>query len=454
MPIAQPKETVLTPKVERFGLESVPAELRQTTWLEYFFIQVSFSVNAGNFLVPAMAVLEGKLSFPMAVLSTVFGAALAFLFVSALSLPGSKIGIPAQFALRAMLGTKAARFLASPIRTLTSLYWFAVQTIGGSLVIKELFEHNFSLSIPFIPLALAMSLLMTLLAVMGFETVKRVTRYFVPILLFGQVVIFYLYITKEYNGTAFSDVLSAPGSNSLSAFLLFSSLSFVQYISGVSSSSDMTRYAKTPAHGFFGIFIGNTTGFILTALLGAYTAALSQTWNPFTAAIKLTDSGFIIFIIMLCSMISMISINLNNAYTGGYSLLNSLPGLGRVRSAVLFSCFASVLSLFPDLVQEAKFYISGLGAFIIPLSAVIAADFIIVKKLTFSESDLEKLQGNQFHYNGRGLLAIAIGFVMYILLPEQLSPGFLSFTLTASLYALLSKKQAIRHLSGQREVNY
>lgn len=65
-------------KMERFGLEAVPKELRSTSWFDYFLIQLSFSVNAGNFLLPALAVMEGGLSVMQAAVSTIIGAAFAF----------------------------------------------------------------------------------------------------------------------------------------------------------------------------------------------------------------------------------------------------------------------------------------------------------------------------------------------------------------------------------------
>lgn len=70
------KQTLL----ERFGLEPVPTQLRTSRWFDYLLIGIAFSVNAGNFLVPALAVLEGGLSFTYAVLSTVLGATIAFFF--------------------------------------------------------------------------------------------------------------------------------------------------------------------------------------------------------------------------------------------------------------------------------------------------------------------------------------------------------------------------------------
>ena len=415
-------------RIERFGLESVPQDLRKTRWYEYTIIQIAFSVNAGNFLVPALAVLEGGLSFTAAFFSCVLGAMFAFLFVSMLSIPGAKNGIPSQFAIRTMVGIKGAKYISSPIRTVTSLYWFSVQTIGGALVIQHLVQKVFAISLPFFLIASILAIIMTILALIGFEAVKKATKYFMPILLLGQGMMIYLLLRESNLLTSVET--SSIASNNISTMLFFASLAFVQYVSGVSSSADITRYAVSPKEGFIGLFSGNVIGFMLTAFFGAYTASLSGEWNPFVFTSNLSESYIVISIIMLAAILSMISINLSNAYTGGFSLLNSLPKLGRVKSAILFGVFGITFSLTPTFVDEAKQLISLLGGFVIPLSAVIVVDFIFNKKLNLDIDVVLPL------YNKRAFYSIAIGMPLYFLLPESLSPGFIAFLLTAIIYKL------------------
>ncbi|MCA1319865.1 cytosine permease [Bacillus tianshenii] len=417
-------------KIEKFGLEAVPLELRKTKWYEYMIIQIAFSVNAGNFLVPALAVIEGGLSFTAAFLSTIIGAALAFLFVSFLSLPGAERGIPSQFAIRSIIGIKGARFISSPLRTITSLYWFSVQTIGGALVVQFLLERFLTFSIPFSVIAMVLASIMTLLALIGFEAVKKATKYFMPLLLTGQVLMFILLV----KGLSDKPILYASeGTWDMSMMIFFASLAFVQYVSGVSASSDMTRYAITPKQGFWGLFAGNVSGFILTAFFGAFTASMSGSLNPFIATSSMTSSALSGSIILGAAIVSMISINLSNAYTGGFSLLNSLPKLGRIKSSLIFGVAGIMLSLTPALVEQAKDYISLIGAFVIPLSAVIVTDFLFIKKLKIDgESTLTT-------YNKAAFYCIAAGILLYFLLPEPFSPGFLSFVFTGCLYISLKK---------------
>ncbi|WP_010195498.1 purine-cytosine permease family protein [Bacillus sp. m3-13] len=426
-------QTVTLPpqsKIERYGLEAVPQELRKTRWYEYLIIQVAFSVNAGNFLVPALAVIQGGLSFYAALLSTVFGATLAFLFVSYLSLPGAERGIPSQFAIRSIIGIKGSRYISSPIRTITSLYWFSVQTIGGTLVIQFILERAFQFSLPFYIIAMLLALIMSGLALVGFDAVKRATKYFMPWLILGQLVMLYLLLIK---GMSVNSAVTIEGGWNLPIMGFFASLAFVQYVSGVSSSADVTRYAITSKQGFWGLFSGNVLGFILTAFFGAYTASLTGNFNPFIATSEMTNSGLFTAIILGAAILSMVSINLSNAYTGGFSLLNSLPQLGRVKSSILFGAAGIVLSLSPALVEEAERYISLIGAFVIPLSAVIITDFLLIKR-----KQIEVREGLP-SYNKIAFICIGIGIGVYLLLPEGFSPGFLAFLFTGALYLLYKK---------------
>lgn len=428
---------ILHVSLEKLGLEPIPAHLKNSNWFDYFILQVAFSINSGNFIVPALAVLNGNLPLIPAILSTFFGASIAFLFVSFLTLPGSRYGLPSQYAIRSIIGSNLSRYVASPIRTLTSLYWFAVQTIGGSLVFIKLFKALLGITLPFLWITIIFAMLMGILALIGFEAVKKAIRSFLPFLILGQCVLIYFFL-KEFD---WSTSIYFGGSNrtwTFPQFLFFSSLAFVQYVSGVSASSDMARFARSERSGFWGIYIGNLVGFLITATLGVFSALLFKDWNPFISVIYLTNSKIVWLLILLCAMASMISINLNNAYTGGFSLLNTFQTLGRIKSAIIFSIIALVISCFPIIVEQAQKYISLLGVLIIPISATIVADFLFIKKGYIAERDLQQLN-NHSDWNIHAIFSILIGSISYLLLPAEWSPSFLSFLLTLLSYIYIYK---------------
>ncbi|TFD92509.1 cytosine permease [Jeotgalibacillus sp. R-1-5s-1] len=425
-------------QIEKIGLDEVPSSLKQTRWYEYAFIQIAFSVNTGNVLVPALAVLTGGLSAGWAMASTMSGALLAFLLVSLLSLPGARHGLPAQYVIRTMIGTRLSRYFASPVRSITSLYWFSVQTIGGSMVIQFILREYFNISVPLLLLTSLFSIMMTVLALIGFDAVKKTIKWFIPVLFLSQGLMIYLIIRYMTSADAIN---MNTGEFSSGMFLFFAGLAFVQYVSGVSASSDITRYAKSPGEGFTGVFIGNAVGFTVVALIGTLYAASLGSVNPFVTASELTDSTLLILLIAAGAVISMISINLSNAYTGGYSLLNAFPRIGRVNSAMLFGIAATLLSLFPVIVEQAEFYISLLGAAIIPLSAIIVTDYLFFKRLAIQEDDLLKLMTGTSLANTPALLTVIICIPLYLLIPDQASPGFTVFLAASLLYAGLKSRK-------------
>ncbi|WP_035186245.1 purine-cytosine permease family protein [Alteribacter aurantiacus] len=422
---------------ERLGLESVPLNMKTTKASDYVRIQTAVAINAGNFLVPAIAVLEGGLNFYAAVLSTMLGACFAFLFVSLLAIPGAKYGLPAQFVIRSMIGTKGAMYLSSPVRTITSLYWFGVQTVGGTYILKEILFRSFGVSVPFLWLSLPLALLMAYLALVGFDALKRLTVFVLPLMAVAATLIVYVYVTNDYDGQSAREVVHFIGHWSLPTMILFGSLAFVQYVSGAGTSSDIARYGKSPKHAFWGIFIGNSFGFFITSVLGAFTATIAMDWNPFVVATQMTDSFLIITIIFLAAILSMVTINLNNAYTGGYSLLNSFPRLGRVKSAAVFGLMGICISGSPVIVEEAEQFIYLLGTVIIPLTAVFIADYVFVKKRTLTNTVVDRLISGGESLNKVGACAFLFGVVIYIVVPEGYSPSFVSFFSTQMAYLML-----------------
>jgi len=434
-----PDSAIKSTVVETIGLEAVPQSQQNTPWFRYMFIQIAISANAGNFLIPALAVLKGNLSFPAAVIATSLGAIFGFVFVSLLSYPGSVYGIPAQYAIRTMLGVKGARYLSSPIRSITSLYWFSVQTIGGTYVIQQLLVRLTGDEYPFLLFSIPLSILMVVLAIIGFEAVKRATTYFLPLLLLGEGTMLYLYFTTNESSRSLFTLPTNESHGSIGMMVFFASLAFVQYVSGVSASADMTRYAKTPKQGAVGLFLGNTFGFFITAILGCASAYLYQDSNPYVSSSSITDSPLFLTIITLTAIISMLSINLSNAYTGGYSLLNTFSSLSRIQSAVIFGVLGVILSSVPTLVTHAEKFVSALGGLIIPISAVIVVDFIFIKKRQLSEESLFRLQEKGALYRVP-LLTVLGGSMIYFMIPESYSPGFITFFVIGILYYLLGKK--------------
>ncbi|MET1014532.1 MAG: cytosine permease [Paenisporosarcina sp.] len=423
-------------RFEQYGLEPVPIYLKQSSWKEYAIITFAFSVNAGNFLVPALAVTQGNLSWQAAFLAVCIGALIAFLFVSALSIPGALYGLPGQYILRAYTGTWLATKLASPIRVITSLYWFSVQTIGGTFILQTVIFKFMNVMIPFPILAICTSGLMAYLALVGYEAVKKITRLFLPVLLIGQGFMLYVIFTQL---PIEANTLSSVTAFQWKPFFFYMSLAFVQFVSGVSASSDMTRYAKTAKQGFTGMFIGNAAGYMMTALIGTLVGSYFHSTNPFVVLSESAPHELVGLVITFSGLLAMISINIGNAYTGSFSLLNTWPSLGRIKSSVLFGVVGITFSCFPMLASQASYFISYLGAGIIPLSAILVTDYLLIKKGIISEELFLKVISGSYKINPAAILTFSSMSFVYLLIPQTFSPGMFIFIISSLLYLVLSK---------------
>ena len=100
----------------------------------------------------------------------------------------------------------------------------------------------------------------------------------------------------------------------------------------VANIADFCRYTPTRRDMRIGLFASAVIALAVTTFVGGYAAAATGETNPFVAVAGLTSSTD------ACSSSSLVAIvvqglaaNITNVYTGGLSLVNSVPALGRVR---------------------------------------------------------------------------------------------------------------------------
>lgn len=428
-------------RIERFGLEAVPLPLRSSRWYDYLILQFSFSFNAGNFLLPALAVSQGHLSFFWAVASIVTGNFIAFLLVSYYAIPGVDYGIPGQYAARMTLGIKGSRFFGSLLRSLTSVYWFAVQSIGAAIVVHFMLVRLGVTSARVTPIAVTFALIMTVIAIIGFKAITSTVRFMLPIILLIMAVISILFLTSDSASFQWSHISSYEGENQWAFFFMYSGLTFAQYSAGMSGSADICRYARSRKDAFYGLLMGSHLGILVTASLAAYSVIAAGEWNPYVAAAGLTDSYWVLLLILCGVIVSMFSINLNNTYTGGFSLLNAFPKLNRIKATALIGFLGALLCFFPEIIDNATLFISILGSFNAPLAGVLITDYVCFKKMKLDVLALHDHTGiyNYFSgYNRTAFISVFIGFIYFHTVSDALSPGLTSCFLAGFLYFVIN----------------
>src|SRR6202521_6297585 len=165
--------------VDTFGSEPVPPELKTVRWYDIFSIIFGFALNPGSMLVGGMAVVSG-LSFVGAVGAITCGVLLATIAYTIMATVGVDYGLPGQVATRMVYGVRGAKWVPSFLRTIASTYWFAYQTVAGSLAVVAILDRWTGTPHSLITVSVTFAVLQAIVAIIGYDSLKHLSRIALP----------------------------------------------------------------------------------------------------------------------------------------------------------------------------------------------------------------------------------------------------------------------------------
>ena len=408
--------------VERFGVEPIPTELRTVGWHDLFAIIFTFHLNPIMYLIGALAVVEGGLPLWWAAGSIAAGQAVAFALLVVVAQAGVDYGLPGQVALRATFGAWGARGLTSPYRMVAATYWFAAQALAGALGVQAIVRGLTGHELRLVPVALVLAAAQGLLAVIGFDALRYFVRIVLPLMIVFTGVIVALYLTADDPAYAVSRVFRSPEQAfTWLGFATFVTVTWGAALTNVTNVADFCRYARSRRDMRVGFFAGAVVSAFLTAWVGAYAAVATGEMNPFVAVTDLTGSRPLLAVLLVAIVVQTTSVNIMNIYTAGLSLVNTAPGLGRLRSTTAVGVVAVALAAFPDFVVEAQKWITHLGNVAAPLAGVILADYALLKRTRIDVPALFE-PGGRYRYlggvNPAALAAFGVAVGVYYAVPD------------------------------------
>jgi cytosine permease len=435
------------PAVEEFGVEPIPAELRTVGWRDLFAINFTFFLNPVMYLLGAFAVVDGHLPLPWAILAMVVGQALAYAALVIVAQPGVDYGLAGQVTMRATLGFWGSRLLSSPYRVVAATYWFAAQALTGALGIQALVEAMTGTHLRLIPIALCLAVFHAVLAVLGFDVMRWVLRVVLPVSLAFTAILIGLFLSTDDPRFAVGRVLDSPDQHlTWVGFATYVTVICGASLTLVGNIADICRYTPTRREMRIGLFASALTATAVTTFVGGYAAAATGETNPFVAVADLTSSTGLLLVLMLAIAVQGIAANITNVYTGGLSLVNSAPVLGRVRATVLVALAAIALSAFPDFVDHAQRWLTHLGNVAAPLTGVVLADYLVRRR---GHVDVDALfdPGGRYRFlngvNVEAVLALAGAVAVYYAVPDAWLKVAWGLGAGAAFYLLLCA--AARH---------
>jgi NCS1 family nucleobase:cation symporter-1 len=128
---------------------------------------------------------------------------------------GVDYGIPGQVATRAIYGLRGSKVIPSFLRSIASCYWFAFQTVIGATAICAVLEKLTGTSFSLILVSVLFGIVQAVVAIVGYDSLKALSRVALPVKLAMFVYLFVLLANQTDPNFAPSAVLSFPGQERL-----------------------------------------------------------------------------------------------------------------------------------------------------------------------------------------------------------------------------------------------
>jgi NCS1 family nucleobase:cation symporter-1 len=427
--------------VEQFGIEPVPPALKTVRWLDIFSIIFGFALNPGSILAGGLAVVSG-LSFLGAVGAITGGVLLATVAYTITATIGVDYGLPGQVATRMAYGVRGAKWVPSFLRTLASTYWFAFQTVAGSLAVVAILDRWTGRQFSLVTVSLIFAVLQAVVAIVGYDSLKQLSRLALP---FKIVILSYALLVMARSGDphfAPSQVLHYAGKPEAGwlLFVTWLNVTAAGSLTMVTDSADFCRYTRSRTDMWWGTLLGKVGGGCFAAILGAYGAAatLGKTANVFQTIAQLSTSGFVLFLFLVVIALDNWTINVLNLYTGGLSLSNIFERLGRFWTTLIISALGIALSATPQVVGGYTTYVGMLGNIFAPIAAILIVDYLFVKRARVDLAGLFEPGGPYWYWRGVNAIAVVwtvLGFLAYMfVIPAEWIKVLASFVFTGAGY--------------------
>lgn len=401
---------------------------------------------AANLVVTTM--LTGTLFVPgidygTAALMIVAGTVIGTIVLVLIGNIGTRTGLATMAVTRGAFGAKGS-FLPVAANVIILMGWSWVQAMLAGISVNYVVEQTTGFSNPVLFSVLCQALVVGL-AILGHEGIEKAEPWFALLIL---VVMAYIFVTA-FIGHAPSEYLTIPADESLGFTpVLALDIVIATAISWTVLSADLNRLAGSQRAGIVGSGLGYITSTVLAMLLGltAFSFILLDggAAEPFDPTALADRFGWPLAIVIFLSVMATNTMVV-------YGMVNSVIG-ARKQSRLRFLPVALVLgaisiigSTWLALLDQYTAFLTVIGAFFVPVFAIVIADYYIVKRGFYSK-DILRDEGGMYAYvrgvNWAAVIVWIVGaFASYLLTYVWASPvgaTIPSFVISFLLYLALS----------------
>ena len=381
--------------------------------------------------------------FTTAVIVIILGTLIGTIVLTLIGNIGTRTGLATMAITRGAFGAKGS-FLPVAANVIILMGWSWVQAMLAGISVNYVVAQTTGFSNPILFSVLCQALVVGL-AILGHEGIEKAEPWFALLILLVMAYVFVIAFTghapSEYAG-----IESLPALEFTPVLALDIVISTA--ISWTVLSGDLNRLAGTQKAGIVGSGLGYLTSTVLAMLLGltAFSFILLDGGDPaaFDPTALAAEFGWALAIVIFLSVMAtntMVVYGMVNSVVGAQSRtkLKFLP------TALILGAISIIGSTWLALLDQYTDFLVMIGAFFVPVFAILIVDYYIIKRRAYSP-DILKDSGGIYSYT-RGINWVAVGvwvlgalasYVLTYAYPSPIGATIPSFASSFVLYLVLS----------------
>jgi len=408
---------------------------------------------AANLVVTTL--LTGTLFIPgvdyaTALTMIIAGTLAGALVLTAIGNIGTRTGLPTMALTRGAFGTRGS-FLPVAANVIILMGWSWVQAMLAGVTVDYLVSSLTGFSSPILFSVLA-QLLVVILAIFGHEGIAKVEPWLAVLML---VIIGWIFVVAF---TTFSpaEYQSIPVDPSIGySPVIVLDVVIATAISWTVLSADFNRLAKTSRAGIIGSGVGYTLSTVISMTLGltalGYVILAGGEAVAFDPATIVAEFGAPLAIVIF---LSVMATNTMVVYGMVTSVVNARVGsrLKFLPTALVLGAISIIGSTWLALLDQFTNFLVLIGAFFVPVFAIMIVDYYLVKRSAYTRDILQPKGGRYWYAAGVNWIAVAAwivgalaSYVWTYVWPSPIGATIPAFALTFVLYFVAMLPDRARH---------
>ncbi|WP_309132544.1 cytosine permease [Brevibacterium sp.] len=383
------------------------------------------------------------ISYPTAIIAIVVGTLIGTVVLTLIGNIGTRTGLATMAITRGAFGSKGS-YLPVAANVIILMGWSWVQAMLAGVTVNFVVEQATGFSNPILFSILCQTLVVCL-AILGHKGIEKAEPWFAVLILLVMAYVF-IVAFAGHSPAAYAEIPSDPTLGITPAIAL--DIVIATAISWTVLSGDLNRLASSQRAGIVGSGIGYVLSTVLSMSLGltafCYVLIESGEAAPFDPTVLVAEFGWALAIVIFLSVMAtntMVVYGMVNSVVNAQSkfTLKFLP------TALVLGAISILGAMWLDLLNQFTDFLVMIGAFFVPVFAIVIVDYYIIKRRTYSRDILKDsggvysyLRGVNWSAVGVWIIGAAASYILTYTFPSAIGATIPSFVISFVVYLALS----------------